>query len=288
MHATKVAAILAFCAAQGLAAPVNVLDVIRPGGGGLGGIHKFPMLPKRTVVETTSTGDAATDAKVAEELKNAEPALKAGMQDVASLAEDEASALPDLLDALEAAVAPLIQMGNVMEQEAATVEQAEVEGQAEADAAAAPATDASTASTGSTAAAPATGAAAGTVSKRDPLLGLIAPVLDTVGKLVSKRQEMRELERRKISPDGIAGIVDGLGNLGGSIIGLFDKRSEEMLELQRRKFSGDAIGGVIDGVGNLGSSIIGLFDKREEEMEMLEKRLVPVNPRRGGLIGVFD
>lgn len=145
------------------------------------------MLPKRTVVETTSTGDAATDAKVAEELKNADPALKAGMQDVASLAADEESALPDLLDALEAAVAPLIQMGNVMEQEAATVEQAEVEGEAEAAPAAAPATDASTASTGSTVAAPATG----TVSKRDPILGLIAPVLDTVGKLVSKRQELR-------------------------------------------------------------------------------------------------
>lgn len=35
-----------------------------------------------------------------------------------------------------------------------------------------------------------------------------------------------------------------------------------MLE-KRRKFNGDAIGGIVDGVGNLGASIIGLFDKRE-------------------------
>lgn len=34
-----------------------------------------------------------------------------------------------------------------------------------------------------------------------------------------------EIERRRISGNAIGGLVDGLGNLGGSIIGLFDKRS---------------------------------------------------------------
>ncbi|KXT14610.1 hypothetical protein AC579_3669 [Pseudocercospora musae] len=256
MHATKVAAILAFCAAQGLAAPVSVLDVIRPEGYGSGSaIHRLGSLPKRTVLETTSTGDAATDAKVAQELKNAEPAIQSGMKDMASLAEDEASAMPDLLDALEAAVAPLLEMSSVMQQEAATVEKAEFKGETEANAAAAPATGATTASTDGT-------TTAGTVSKRDPLLGLLAPVLNTVGKIVNKRQEERELERRS-RLDGIGGIVNGAGNLGAAILGLFDKRSEEIEMLEKRRGRLEGIGNIVEGVGNVGASILGLFDKRD-------------------------
>lgn len=33
-----------------------------------------------------------------------------------------------------------------------------------------------------------------------------------------------EIERRKINGELVGGLVDGLGNLGGSIISLFDKR----------------------------------------------------------------
>ncbi|KXT02609.1 hypothetical protein AC578_10658 [Pseudocercospora eumusae] len=255
MHATKVAAILAFCAAQGLAAPLNVVDFNRASG--IIAVDRIPNLPKRTVVETTSTGDAATDAKVAQELKAADPVLKADMKDLASLAQDEASAVPDLLDALEAAFAPMLQMSKVMQQEVATVQQAEVAGGAGA------------------AGAPATSITTSTNFKRDPLLGLVAPLLaSTIGKLISKREELMEVERRKLNGNAVGGVVDGLGNLGASLIGLISKRSEEeMLLEKRRRISGDAIGSAIDGVGNLGASLISLIGKREAELERREPEI---------------
>lgn len=149
----------------------------------------FGSLSKRTVIETSSTGDEATDAKVAEELKKAEPQLREGGQELASLAADEQENLSNLLDALEAAVSPLLEMAETMEAEASLVQGAEADAQAGAPASgeAYSSISSTTAGSSSTTA----GSSSDSLSRRDPFFGLIAPVLNTVGKLVSKRQELR-------------------------------------------------------------------------------------------------
>ncbi|KXS94803.1 hypothetical protein AC578_4052 [Pseudocercospora eumusae] len=278
MHSFAVTVFLALCATQCLAAPKVEVALLRPDGDTKLG----QLLDKRSpvVVETDSTGDAATDAKVADELKKVGPALQAEGDQLAPLVEAEESALPKLMDDLQAVMVPLLEMANMMQVEADTV--------ANAEAAAQKATTANTATTGATT--PKTTrrqARALQLAARNPApepwISALLPIAASIISDITKREAEAEAEAGfgsllPIAATIISDIITkreaeakaeaGFGSIAASI---FDD-----IDLTKREAEAEAEAGLgalapilARGVGQ----IIGMISKREAELQVgLEKR----------------